>query len=234
MTIRDSVNRRICRVHGTIFGAVTVFVILNAASSYGVGGTLPAITVLTALAVTFLGMGYVFLVGVPCPRCGSNLLDLVMFPSLLSMPKDYRFCPYCGVDVDGHCPKGDKPTWNPYSATAAWSVTTVRDRLYRRSYAKHAIGRMGFIAIGLAAVLYYHEARMVALLVGLFGAAMMALSWVLRDAFKLQCPYCSRDLSQAFEPRSLSLSVPRLRFCPHCGTDLAMPDSHAGTRGSSN
>ena len=178
MTIRDSINRHVRRIRLAVFGGFALCAIFGVASSYGFRGPLPGIAAVIAITGAFVGVLYARTVGVPCPRCGGNLVGMVLRPPrALWENNDYQFCPYCRVDVDGPYPSGGEPAWDPDSDPTARDVKAEWNRRIMRYRGTTRVFIVGFVAVAFAVSLYI-EGHMIAVPIGLVGIALVVVSLV--------------------------------------------------------
>ena len=77
-----------------------------------IGARIGAVWLLVPAVIAFMAIFLSFLWrGIPCPKCGVNLLCLIwylptrsLWSRFWSFPKEYRFCPGCGVSFDESSP----------------------------------------------------------------------------------------------------------------------------------
>ncbi len=97
MTIRTELARKKRRVILTAILGVAVFIAGTYVQSRSAEFPLSP---LLGFGVTTLAMMYAY-IDIKCPKCNNSLGQLVLCSGRpFSVPEHFRYCPYCGIDID--------------------------------------------------------------------------------------------------------------------------------------
>src|SRR2546427_10882616 len=100
MTIRDYLRRQKRRASAVLHLGVLTFI----------GGAIAGATgnkmfVLAIFGFVIAGLGGVYLARVRCPQCKERIGSMLgRAGGQLSLPRNLRFCPFCGVELDTPMP----------------------------------------------------------------------------------------------------------------------------------
>lgn len=99
MTARAFIERRCRTVMGIAYTGMALFILAIVAVEAIGGPDWIWVPGLLGFAVAWLTMAGAYVVGIRCPYCRGRLTVLLQNPWRMG----FRFCPYCGQDLDAEC-----------------------------------------------------------------------------------------------------------------------------------
>jgi hypothetical protein len=99
VTLREDLNRRVRKAQIiTLCGFLAFMLGIFVAQAY------PSLWPLTVLAfAVFFGGTLYRMFGVRCPHCSRQIgMAIAQSGGGFSVPRDFRFCPFCGTSLDTH------------------------------------------------------------------------------------------------------------------------------------